>query len=218
MSLRRSAERLRRKAEPHIRRADAYADAGEYGPALSENISAVQVVRRLRKAEPGNRRHLAVLGSLYYNQALLLEKNGRGLRGITIARTSVEFYESLDPTRYEQRSVSEAVADPALIDGDGDDPIDTAQLIAHLADARARLARLLGTYGHPDRHRDRELRRFDLDPQLTLRHEINVLDAKACLAYKALIDCSRYTEADYKRVLEQSGEGLGKYHARFPNG
>ena len=217
MFSRRSAEQLRQEAEPHIRSADGNAAAGRYGPALSENLTAVQIVRRLRKAEPDNRRHLAVLGSLYYNQALLLEKNGRGLDGITAARRAVLCYESLDPTRGGERSVSEAVTDSGLLEGGGD-PIDAAQLIAHLADARARLARLLGSYGYPDQHRDRELRRFDLDPNLTLRHEINVLDAKACLTYKALVECSRYTEADYKRVLEQSGEGLGKYHARFPNG
>lgn len=215
MSLRRSAEHLRRKAAPHIRDADANAAAGRYGPALSENMTAVQAVRRLRKMEPENRRHLAVLGSLYYNQALLLEKNGRGLDGITAARRAVLCYESLDPTRRGERSVSEAVTDDALIEGDGD-PIDAARLIAHLADARARLARLLGSHGHPDHHRDRELRRFDLDPRLTLRHEINVLDAQACLTYKALVECSRYTEADYERVLQESGEGLGRYHARFP--
>jgi hypothetical protein len=217
MLLRKSAEDLRRKAGPHIRSADAYAAAGKYGPALSENITAVQIVRRLRKAEPGNRRHLAVLGSLHYNQALLLEKNGRGPLSITAARRAVLTYESLDPTRRGETSVPEAVTGTALIEGDGG-PIDAAQLIAHLADARARLARLLGTYGHPDRHRDRELRRFSLDTHLTLRHEINVLDEQACLTYKALIDCSRYTEADFKRVLEESGEGLGKYHARFPSG
>jgi hypothetical protein len=157
------------------------------------------------------------MGSLYYNQALLLEKNGRGLRSITAARRAVLLYESLDPTRRGERSVSEAVTDTALLEGGGR-PIDSAQLIAHLADARARLARLLGAYGHPDLHRDRELRRFDLDPHLTLRHEINVLDVQACSAYKALVDCSRYTEADFERVLKQSGEGLGGYHARFPKG
>ncbi|NDU73907.1 hypothetical protein GWI34_14860 [Actinomadura sp. DSM 109109] len=181
--------------------------------ALSENRAAVRAVSRLRKSEPGDRRHVAVLGSLYYNQALLLEKSGRGLEGITAARRAVLMYESLDPAR--GRTVPEAVADGALLEGDGE-PVDAAQLIAHLADARARLARLLGTHGHPDRHRDRELRRFHLDPGLTLRHEINVLDAQACLAYEALVECSRYTEADYRRVLEEGGEGLGQYHSRFP--
>ena len=200
-------------AEPHIREADANAAIGRYDVALSENMAAVQVVTRLRQAEPGNRRHIAVLGSLYYNQALLLEKNGRGLEGITAARRAVLMYEALDPAR--GKTVPEAVADGALLGGGGE-PVDAAQLIAHLADARARLARLLGTHGHPDRHRDRELRRFNLDPELTLRHEINVLDAQACLTYKALVECSRYTEADYQRVLEEGGEGLGQYHSRFP--
>ena len=212
-----SAENLRQKAEPHIRRADAYAAAGDNRSALTENITAVRLVRRLRKAQPDDRRHLAVLGSLYYNQALLLEKNGRGIEGIAAARHSVLFYESLDPTLRGQRSVSEAVSGTEPLAGDGE-PVDAARLVAHLADARARLARLLGTYGHTGRERDRELRRFGLDPHLTLRHEINVLDAAACLTYRALIACSHYTQADFDRVLKQGGEGLAKYHARFPGG
>jgi hypothetical protein len=32
-----------------------------------------------------------------------------------------------------------------------------------------------------------------------------------------LIGCSRYTQADLDRVLEQGGEALGRYHARFPD-
>ncbi|MDN3358801.1 hypothetical protein [Actinomadura sp. DC4] len=211
-----SAEKLRSKAASHIGVAEAHTEAGRYGPALSENISAARVVRRLLKTEPDSRRHRAVLGSLYYNRALLLERVGRGPDAITAGRWSVAFYEFLDPTLRGERSVADAVRDAPPVSGAAE-PIDAAQLIAHLADAQARLARLLGTYGLRDRRRDRELRRFNRDPELTLRHEINVLDSQACLTYKALIGCSSYTEADFQRVLRQSGEGLTKYHARFPD-
>ncbi|HVV19947.1 MAG TPA: hypothetical protein VHF06_10960 [Pseudonocardiaceae bacterium] len=201
----------------HMAAADSYAAGGQFARALTENMAATRKVERLRRIEPGNRRHLAVLGSLYYNQALLLDELDRGPLAVTAARRSVDRYEAIDPTRNGTLTVAAAVADPARIDAGGA-PVDTAQLIAHLADARSRLALLLATHAHPDRHRERELRRFGLDPDLPLRHEICVLDEKACLTYQALIPCSRYTDADYQRVLRQGGEALGRHHERFPNG
>jgi len=210
-----SAEHLRLTAQRHIAVADDYAARGLHGQALAENLAAARITSRLRKIEPSNRRHCAVTGSLNYNLALHYEQTGQALRSITAARNSIAAYERLDPTQGEERPVCDAVADtPPLTDGG--EPIDAARLIAHLADARSRLAYLLGTYGAPDRHRDRELRWFDLDPELTLEHEINTLDAKACLAYKSLVHCSRYTDRDLNRVLEQGGQAMGNYHARFP--
>jgi len=206
--------KLRLKAQEHVQAAEDRVAMNDRKGALAENQSAVQATLRLRKAEPDNPRHDAVLASLFYNQALLWEENGDGLRGVTAARQSVGLYESLDPTRGGQLLLADVLDVTPPITGGGS-PIDAARLFAFLADARSRLACLLGAHASPDRHRDRELKRFDRDPSLTLRHEINVLDQQSYFAYRDLVACSRATEDDKNRILLQNGEALGNYHARF---
>ncbi|WP_125935798.1 hypothetical protein [Streptomyces sp. WAC 06738] len=184
--------------------ADALMAGGNHRRALAESLKARRWATRLLKAEPTVRRHVEVLGSLTYNQALMWERLGDGQKAISAGRASVYYYNML-----------------SIIDPDHDHTGSAAlrtndQVTAHLADARARLARLLGAYGVKDDRRRRQLKAYSQDPDMPLYSEISRLEQQAGWAYKGLIGRSGYTREDFERIKQQGDEAYASFFRRFP--
>ncbi|WP_020494757.1 hypothetical protein [Sciscionella marina] len=113
--------------------------------------------------------------------------------------SSILCCEEHDPIRCGGKTVAEALAC-----GPDSAGLRVRDRIAGLAEARSLLALLLGKYEWPGMMRDREPALFDLDRDLTIRHEVHVLDQKSFFASEALVQCSRRAEDDHERMPDHS--------------
>ncbi|WP_031469206.1 hypothetical protein [Sciscionella sediminilitoris] len=216
--------RARARLEAHLADGARRAAEGDYRGALAQNVAATRLIRRLGSRELTGPEYDARMGFAYYCRSLflerlhresrtvLLERNHRGKQAITAARSSILCYEAHDPIRRGGKTVAEAIAY-----GPDSAGLRPAHWIAGLAEARSFLALLLGKYEWPGRMRDRELALFDLDRDLTIQHEVNVLDQESFLASKALVQCSRRTEDDHERMFAQNNEAMGAVYERMPD-
>ncbi|MFI7680943.1 hypothetical protein [Actinophytocola sp. NPDC049390] len=206
----------RLEVQAHLESCASHEAAGNYRTAFAENSIAIRILRDIRKADPDNRGYTVLMGLLYYREAILWEKNRKGKQAISAARSSVDFFEYLDPTERGRQSVADAVTGEPFEGWIGGE-IRPEDLIADLVEARLLLARLLATYEQPGRRRDRNLRVSSLDPALSIKREFNIVAEKACIASRDLLDCSRRSWEDHVRVCELADEADRILRARNPD-
>lgn len=183
---------------------------GDWHKAVAASMRAERIVLRLQKAEPYRSQHVWVLGSTCYDQALLWDRLGKGRQAVSAARRAVWAYHWLDPSKGDPTRAREILDGQRNGPGKSDDdldadrgpaPADPPELMAHAADARARLARLLATYQHQRRPGDASI--IDRYRGRTVAAEVDLLGSDAVGVYKALVAARHADRADVDRVMNQ---------------
>lgn len=131
---------LRRRASAERRGFEASVRANDVTGALRHSEREEQAISQLVTREPGEPFHKFVLAGVFYNRATVLDAIGQGAEAVAAARKAVDHYEAYDPAL----GAPDAVERQLRTMRGQSDSVET--LIAHAADARARLARLLAKY------------------------------------------------------------------------
>lgn len=135
----RAITRLRQLATSEKRQFDACVAAGDLHGALRHSERQEKAITELIGREPRELFHRFVLAGALYNRATVLDAVGRGEEAVATARRAVETYDMFDPVRGAAGGVEQQLR--AMRSEDA-----AEVMIAHAADARARLARLLAKY------------------------------------------------------------------------
>jgi hypothetical protein len=175
--------------------------AGRWRDAVLASMRAERIATRLQRAEPSDLRHTLVLGSTCYDQALLWDRlDDRGRQAVSAARRALWAYHFLDPSKGDPGRAREELAGAGPQTGDAA-PSAPAELMAHAADARARLARLLAKYQHERRPGDES--NIDRYRGHSVAGEVDLLGHDAVAMYAVLVEASHYGQADLDRVKRQ---------------
>ncbi|GLY89922.1 hypothetical protein [Actinoallomurus iriomotensis] len=178
----------------------AHTAAGRWQDAVLASIRAERIATRLQQAEPTNPENVWVLGSTCYDQALLWDRLGKGRQAVSAARRALWAYHWLDPSKGDPDRVRDGLADdgPEVRD---DAPSAPAELMAHAADARARLARLLAKYQRERRPGDAS--NIDRYRGRSVAGEVDLLGHDAVGVHEVLVETSHYEQEDLDRVKKQ---------------
>ncbi|MEW2353569.1 hypothetical protein [Spirillospora sp. NPDC029432] len=178
----------------------AHTAAGRWRDAVLASMRAERIITRSQRAEPYDLQHTWVLGSTCYDQALLWDRLGRGRQAVSAARRALWAYHFLDPSKGVAGRVREALAGGGPEAADGA-PATPAELMAHAADARARLARLLAKYRNERRRGDESI--IERYRGRSVPGEVDLLGQDAIGVYTELIEASHYGRDDLDRVEQQ---------------
>ncbi|PZG02333.1 hypothetical protein C1I99_03055 [Micromonospora deserti] len=178
----------------------AHTAAGQWRDAVLASMRAERIATRLQRAEPTDLGNVWVLGSTCYDQALLWDRLGKGRQAVSAARRALWAYHWLDPSKGDPGRVREVLAGngPEVRD---DAPSAPADLMAHAADARARLARLLAKYQRERRPGDAS--NIDRYRGRSVAGEVDLLGHDAVGVYEVLVEASHYGQEDLDRVKKQ---------------
>jgi hypothetical protein len=168
----------------------------DWAAAVRASMRAERMILRLQRVEPAETEHVWVLAGTCYDQALLWDRLGKGRQAVSAARRAVWPYHFLDPSKGDPRRVRD-VLDAAA----GDGAATAAELMAHAADAKARLARLLAKYQHQRRPGDESV--IDRYRGHTVAGEVELLGRDAIGVYEVLVEASHSGQDDLDRVREQ---------------
>ncbi|WP_434449988.1 hypothetical protein [Lentzea sp. E54] len=132
--------RLRERASSKQRLFEACIRSGDAAGALRHSQQQENAITELTAREPHEKFHLFLLAGVFYNRATVLDAIGRGSDAVAAARSAVRTYTNFDPAAGSPGAVERQLREMRS------DAVAAETLIAHTADARARLARLLAKY------------------------------------------------------------------------
>jgi hypothetical protein len=135
-----AVERLKRRATSEQHNFHAKIRAHDLLGALRHSDQQEQAITALIEREPDVSVHHFMLAGVLYNRSTVLDGLALGEAAITSARRSLDIYESFDPVR------GAAAAVERQLRAMRSNSQEAERLIAHAADVRARLARLLAKY------------------------------------------------------------------------